>query len=576
MKRWIERALNVHPGDLGRGTLLCSTLFLIISAYKIGGVAAAALFLSRFQAKQLAYADISSSVLVGLVVAVYVVVARQVHLRNLLVGSMLFFASNCAVFWLLAHRYAGLVWLFPALYVWVKVFGVLAPTQVWTLANYVLTTREAKRVFGMVGGGGVAGWIFSGYFTKTVTRHFGTETLLLGMALFILICGGLVVLIWRQGQTAVGGGHEIEEGTGQSAPRNLNQSMRLVFSNPYLRSIAGVICVSSLVTTLTGWQFLAVAQQALVKKDAVAIFLGNFNFYAGILSLLFQLLLTSRFLRRFGIGTALFMLPSTVFLGSAGLLIFGTLSSVVALKSCDQVLRYSLDKSTAELLYLPLPARLKIQVKWFIDTVVWRLGDGLSGLTVLLFATTLHWSARQISWIALLLVSVWLVAVAIVRKEYVETLKESISQHRVDVEQVSTSVLDRSTAELLASKLSASDPKEILYALSLFEVERQRAVHPVIRGLLSHPSPEAARRRSLFSRNPGTPRCDPRSKSCSKILILMCAPRLCCSWPTTRMWTRWNSCRTKATFLISRSARRLWPIWRGRVRLKSSRRRSRF
>jgi len=60
MKSWIERALNVHPGDLGRGTLLCSSLFLIITAYKIGGVAAAALFLSRFQARQLAYADISS------------------------------------------------------------------------------------------------------------------------------------------------------------------------------------------------------------------------------------------------------------------------------------------------------------------------------------------------------------------------------------------------------------------------------------------------------------------------------------------------------------------------------------
>ena len=49
MKSWIERALNVHPGDLGRGTLLCSSLFLIITAYKIGGVAAAALFLLRFQ-----------------------------------------------------------------------------------------------------------------------------------------------------------------------------------------------------------------------------------------------------------------------------------------------------------------------------------------------------------------------------------------------------------------------------------------------------------------------------------------------------------------------------------------------
>ncbi len=488
MKRWIERALNVHPGDLGRGTLLCSSLFLVISAYKIGGVASAALFLSRFQAKQLAYADISSAVLVTLIVAGYVIVARRVHLRNLLVGSMLFFAATCAVFWVLAHRFSGLIWLFPAFYIWVKIFGVLAPTQIWTLANYVLTTREAKRVFGMVGGGGVAGWIFSGYFSKTMTKLLGTESLLVGMGLFILICAGLVVLIWRSGKEAVGGGHEIAEGTGEAGPRNLHQSMRTVLASPYLRAIAAVICISSLVTTLTGWQFLAIAQQALVKKDAVAIFLGNFNFYAGIFSLLFQLLLTTRFLRRFGIGTALFVLPGTVFLGSAGLLAFGNLSAALTLKSCDQVLRYSLDKSTAELLYLPLPARVKIQVKWFIDTVVWRLGDGLSGLTVLLFATTLHWPARQVSWVALVLVSVWLVAVAVVRKEYVATLKESISQHRVDVEQTSTSVLDRSTAEVLATKLTASDPNEILYALSLFEVERQRAAHPVIRSLLSHPS----------------------------------------------------------------------------------------
>src|ERR1041385_8441163 len=204
MKRWIERALNVHPGDLGRGTLLCSSLFLVISAYKIGGVASAALFLSRFQAKQLAYADISSAILVTLIVAGYVIVARRVHLRNLLVGSMLFFAANCAVFWVLAHRFSGLIWLFPAFYIWVKIFGVLAPTQIWTLANYVLTTREAKRVFGMVGGGGIAGWIFSGFFSKTIAKRFGAERLLLAMAIFVLAAAVLVVFIWRSGRSLVG------------------------------------------------------------------------------------------------------------------------------------------------------------------------------------------------------------------------------------------------------------------------------------------------------------------------------------------------------------------------------------
>jgi len=490
MKKWIERALNIHSGDLGRGTLLCTCLFLVISSYVIGKVAGAALFLSRFQAKQLAYADISSSVIVALVVAGYVLVARRVALRGLLIGSNIFFASNCTIFWALAHYRPHLAWLFPVFYIWVKVFGVLAPTQIWTLANYVLTTREAKRVFGMVGGGAIAGWIFAGYFSKAIAKTFGTESLLLGMALFLLICTGLIVFIWRSGQVAVGGAHGITEGSAESSPRNIFASTRLVFSSSYLRAIAAVICISSLVTTLTGWQFLALMQQFLVKKDAIAAFYGNFNFYAGISSLLFQLIFTTRFLRRFGIGTALFMLPATVWLGSAGLLVFGTLSAVVALKACDQVQRYSLDKSTTELLYLPLPTRIKLQVKWFIDTVIWRLGDGLSGLVVLIFATTLHWPARQISWIALLLVSGWLLAVAVARRQYVGTLKESIAQHRVDVEQASTSVLDRSTADLMAAKLSTSDPQEILYALSLFEVERQRAAHPVIRSLLYHSSPE--------------------------------------------------------------------------------------
>src|SRR4030081_2245330 len=105
MKGWIERAWNVRPGDLGRGSLLCACLFLVITSYKVGGVAGAALFLSRFQARELAFAPIASAVLVALVIAGYVVIARRFLFRDLLVGSMLFFSATCAVFWGLAHYY---------------------------------------------------------------------------------------------------------------------------------------------------------------------------------------------------------------------------------------------------------------------------------------------------------------------------------------------------------------------------------------------------------------------------------------------------------------------------------------
>ena len=44
------------------------------------------------------------------------------------------------------------------------------PAQVWTLANYVLTTREAKRSFGFIGSGAILGWIVGGLATRVGGR----------------------------------------------------------------------------------------------------------------------------------------------------------------------------------------------------------------------------------------------------------------------------------------------------------------------------------------------------------------------------------------------------------------------
>src|ERR1700730_2735922 len=199
MKRWIERGLNIEPGDLRRAIPLCACLFLIMSCFITGRVARDALFLAQFQAAQLPYADIASAILVGIVVVGYVRLGRRTSLRNLLVGSQFFFATNCVLFWALSHYYHP-AWLYPAFYIWVGIFGVLAPTQVWTLANYLLTTREAKRIFGMVGGAGICGWIFAGYISKIVTETFGTESLLLVMTALLLFCAALMAVASKSGE----------------------------------------------------------------------------------------------------------------------------------------------------------------------------------------------------------------------------------------------------------------------------------------------------------------------------------------------------------------------------------------
>ena len=490
MTRSIEHALNLRSGELRRGLPLFAYLFLVMSAYVTGRVVRDSLFLSRFPAVRLPYVDIATAFAVGGVIAAYIRVARRHSLRNLLLGSLVLCTSNCLLFWALACYYTPR-WLYPTIYVWVGIFGVLATTQVWALANHVFTTREARRIFGLVASGAITGGIFAGFLCKVVSKAFGAESLLLGMAALLALCPMLVIIVWRQHlEVADAETNDVESPGAQ----NLLNSVRLVFSSPYLRAIASVIWISSFVTAVISWQFKAIAKDFIPAKDHLAAFFGDFTFYAGILALLVQLLLTSRLLRRFGIGLALFTLPVALLATSVHMLLAGTLFAAVLLRGSDWVWRYSIDKSAVELLYLPLPARLKFQVKWFIDTVIWRMGDGIAGLTILLFAAYFHLTPRQMSWVGLLLVCGWLAAVWVARRQYVATLSQNMKEHRLEADRAVAPVLDRSTVEVLAANLSASDPKEILYALSVFESSQKQAAHPAIRDLLKHPAAEVRKK----------------------------------------------------------------------------------
>jgi AAA family ATP:ADP antiporter len=491
MKQHLVRALKIEPEDLQRGLLLSTSLFLVITSYVTGKVARDALFLAHFKAVQLPYADIASGVLAGFVVSGYLRIGRRLSLRDLLVSSQLFFSANAAIFWIVIHYYHP-IWLLPVFYFWVGIVGVLAPTQVWTLANYLLTTREAKRIFGMVGGGGILGWVCAGFISKTTAKLLGTESLILAMVPFLAGSAVLTYIVWQTGQMSSADSHHAPAPAPASGTRqkDVQGTIRLIFSSPYLAAIATVILVSSFTTTLTGWQFKAIAKDSFGHGDALAVFFGDFYFYTGILALTFQFLLTTRLLRRFGLSIMLFILPVSVLIGSGALLIWGSIAAAIFLKGSDQILRYSLDRSSVELLYLPLSPRIKLQAKWFIDTVIWRFGDGLAGVVTLLFATYLHWSPERLSSIAILLLLGWLAAVFVSGRQYVATLKQSLVEHRLTAEQTSSVELDRSTSEILASQMQASDPKEILYALNLFESARTPIIHPGLRALLDHPAPE--------------------------------------------------------------------------------------
>src|SRR5438874_5412804 len=176
----LEWFFNLRPGDLRRGIFLTLYYFLIISTFTEGQVVRDALFLGHFKAVQLPYVDFAVAVIIGGILAFYIRIGRLTSLTNLLVGTLSVCFVNIVAFWWMAHLKEP-TWLYPVVYIWVGIFGVLAVTQVWTLANYVLTGREAKRLFGFIGSGGILGGIFGGFISTVLAHTLGAEGLLLAM-----------------------------------------------------------------------------------------------------------------------------------------------------------------------------------------------------------------------------------------------------------------------------------------------------------------------------------------------------------------------------------------------------------
>ncbi|MFM8536378.1 MAG: Npt1/Npt2 family nucleotide transporter [Acidimicrobiia bacterium] len=483
-----ERVLGLTGKELRRAFPIFAYLFLTMASSVASKAARDALFLDRYRAIDLPYVDIAIAVLVGLAASLYIWLGHRTNLRNLLVGSLVFFALNSLFFWgwaAVADYESGA--LFIVIYVWVGVFSVLAPSQVWTLANYVMTTREAKRSFGFIGSGAILGWIVGGLATREGVSEFGTESVLGFVAVALLACAGIVIKIWRDRPDYVGNETPASGSAAERFP--LSSSLQLVRESPYLRAIAALILISAMTTTIAGWQFKAIAKALVPATDDLAMFFGSFNMVAGLMSLVLQLLLTGRVLRTLGVGPALFIVPTAMLMGAAGVWLLGTLVAAAALKASDQVLRYSIDKATVELLYLPVPASHTFRVKSFIDTVVYRFGDAMGGMMVLLFAAVLGWSPTHVSVITMAFVLVWVCVAYAARRQYVENLRESIHQHRVDSERAAMPVIDRDTTAHITSRLKGS-PNEIAYALSLFELAHDRKIHPAVRGLLRHDMPE--------------------------------------------------------------------------------------
>jgi ATP:ADP antiporter, AAA family len=492
----LEKTLNVRRSELGPASLLFLYLFLIIGCYIMGQAVGKALFLKAYPTG-LPVAMMGTSVVVGIFATAYIRLSHRMRVEWMMIGSLIFFAACFAGFWWLT-RYPGRL-VYGFIYAWVYLTGAMGPTMGWTIANYVLTTREARRVFGFIGAGAILGGIVAGLLTGRLLHgpHKHPQPLLLVVAAGLVVCAVIVRLLYGQAKERVADVN-VTPGADSNIPRGFIEIFNYIRQSRYLVLITALITVGCTATMIVTYQFDMIAKHHFGSNTAgLAAFFGNFYGIMGIAAFLVQTFLTGHLLRKVGIRVTLFILPIVFVGGTVAVLMAPILLTAMILKGSHNLLRFSVDKSSAELLYLPVaPPQIKNQIKSFIDGFMWRVADGIAGLSLYFFANILGFSPGRIGLVNMVYLGGWIAIAYGVRKEYLNVLRRAIERKTLDPDRIATEVLDSTTTDVLALSLERGSEQEVLYGLSLLEVGREPGWHPALRGLLDHAAP-AVRQRAL-------------------------------------------------------------------------------
>ena len=290
-------------------------------------------------------------------------------------------------------------------------------------------------------------------------------------------------------QMSTRGANEKETGV------TLKRAVQLLQQSKQVQIIALVIGFGSLGAAIVDQQ-LNMAAEGMGGEDSIGKFLAQIRFYVSAAALVIQVWVTPRIHRYLGIGFALLMLPTTLALTATAIILTGVPWAAAIARISDQSLRYSVDKTTREVLFLPLPSELRQEVKPLVDVTVDRVSRGLGAIVLLILIQPwgLHVGWQQLSFVSLGLTVLWYFNAFRAKREYLKAFRQSLERRDVQPEGLRLGGADLSTVEALMEELASPDEHRVLYAIEILEsLEKRNLITPL---LLFHDS-RAVRARVL-------------------------------------------------------------------------------
>jgi len=483
---FLNKSFDIRVGEYRRVLLMQLNIFLIITTLLIVKPIANSLFLSSF-----GYAYLPTAFLLVAVFAIAVswLYSRMLSTRSfgsIMIRTLIGSVASLFVFGVLLQLNVLVQVVLLLFYIWVALFAVVSSSQFWILANIIFNAREAKRVFGFIGAGAIAGGIFGGYLTSLVVSSIGSENLIFLSMLVLLPSIWITKQMWKEREQETGHYKQltVKEDTIPGNPYQLIRKSR------HLTYLAGIIGIGVIVAKLVDYQFSAIASLAITDPDRLTSFFGfwfsNFNLF----SLFIQLFITRKVVGVFGVGTSLLFLPGAIFIGALLMLFFPILGAAVFIKFSDASLKQSLNKSATELLALPIPVEIKNKTKSFIDVFVDSAATGIGGLILIFLVHGFNLSTNWISLIIIGLLIIWGYFAWQVRKEYLKSFKYKISKKAKRDRSEKKEINQDSVIGGLIRQLETVNEKQILFVIhKMREVPNER-FYPGLKKLLNHESAE--------------------------------------------------------------------------------------
>jgi AAA family ATP:ADP antiporter len=472
LSRWLERLFDIREGESQIALQAFAILFLVIGAHTTVETARDALFLTKLPPSQL---NVVYVVLAGLTLPVTAASSRlaaRFGRRNAFIFSLVVaaYVSTTLYFFAPTPRVA------LALYIFSGLEGAVLAPQFWLLASQLFTVSQGRRLFGPIASGGVVGGTV-GAATAALALRVWPVTALLPLAAFLFAVSALLLTTVRS-----------EDPVAMPVPQvPASTSLGRVFrDNPFLVRIGGLVSVSTAAVLVVDYLFKSTAAR-LIAPAALGEFFARYYAVLNGISLLVQVLIVGRLVRRLGVVGTVAVMPLLLLGGGAAVLLGGGLLVVVlGLKAVDGGLRYSLNRVATELLYLPLPPEVRDRGKGFVDSSLSRIVQALTAIVLYVLAIRSLATPRVLALIIVVVCAAWVGIAGSLRKSYLDLFRRALAAGGIGPE-ADIQELDLTSAEALVESMANPDPATVKSAMDVLVLHRRVKLIPAL--VLYHDDP---------------------------------------------------------------------------------------